>query len=187
MGYSITVIIIIINYVLTTSTVILVRCIGYETRSQEQAVIMKTVFVGYFFNTGVIVLLIHLNLSEHYPTQFWSLFNGSFTDYMPEWYLQVGRYIVQQFLVQIVMPWLYLLIAIYWNKVKMWLDIGCCNKGDLRKTRLTNMLAFLDYYQDPEFEISYYYSEVLNITYLAMFYGIGMPILIPLAAFILWN
>ena len=38
-------------------------------------------------------------------------------------------------------------------------------------------------YSGAKFEAHYKYSIILNITYVTMFYGAGIPILFPIAAF----
>ena len=39
----------------------------------------------------------------------------------------------------------------------------------------------MDLYSGPEFIIHYKYSGILNVTYVTMFYGPGLPILFPIA------
>jgi len=41
----------------------------------------------------------------------------------------------------------------------------------------------MDLYSGPEYVIHFRYANILNITYVTMMYGLGMPILFPIAAF----
>ena len=48
----------------------------------------------------------------------------------------------------------------------------------------------MDLYSGPDFIIHFKYSAILNVTYVTMFYGPGLPILFPIAAlsyFILYS
>lgn len=65
LGLSITFIVLIMNYILIDIVYNLVNYIGYSTKSDEMGAIMKILFFGQFTNTGIIILIIHLNLGEH--------------------------------------------------------------------------------------------------------------------------
>ena len=52
----------------------------------------------------------------------------------------------------------------------------------LYKTKTTQIYQYLDLYSGPEFIMHYKYSVILNVTYVTMFYGPGLPILFPVAA-----
>ena len=65
LGLSITCIVLTMNYILIGIVYNLVNYIGYSTKSDEMGAIMKILFFGQFTNTGIIILIIHLNLSEH--------------------------------------------------------------------------------------------------------------------------
>ena len=47
----------------------------------------------------------------------------------------------------------------------------------------------MDLYAGPDYIIHFKYSGILNVTYVTMFYGMGMPLLFPIAVlsyFIFW-
>lgn len=82
-GLSITVIIISINVILKKLIVRMFGWIGFDTVSKEMGMISKGVFAAQFFNTGIIILIVNANLSEHQPKQLFGIFKGPFSDYMP--------------------------------------------------------------------------------------------------------
>lgn len=49
------------------------------------------------------------------------------------------------------------------------------------------MQAYINLYSGPEYLIHYKYSGILNVSYVTMMYGLGMPILFPIAAFTYFN
>jgi hypothetical protein len=59
--------------------------------------------------------------------------------------------------------------------------------GDLYVTRKTGMQKYKDIQSGAEYVIHFKYSGILNIVYITMMYGVGMPILFPIAAFNFFN
>ena len=49
------------------------------------------------------------------------------------------------------------------------------------KTRKTQIFDYIDLYSGPEYIIHYKQAQVLNIVFVTMMYGLGMPILFPIA------
>jgi hypothetical protein len=59
--------------------------------------------------------------------------------------------------------------------------------GNPYKTKKTGMSAYKDLYSGNDYVIHFKYSGNLNIVYITMMYGMGMPILFPLAAVNFFN
>ena len=56
-------------------------------------------------------------------------------------------------------------------------------------TKCTQIYQYLDLYTGPNYIVHYKYSGVLNIIYVTMMYGLGLPALFPIAFisfFIFW-
>ena len=62
------------------------------------------------------------------------------------------------------------------------LDRGFFSR-DSYKTTKTNMQTYIDIYSGPEYLIHFKYSGIMNVTFVTMMYGIGQPILFPIAIF----
>ena len=61
--------------------------------------------------------------------------------------------------------------------------------GRFYKTKTTQIYQYLDLYSGAEYIIHFKQSILLNTTYVTMMYGLGLPILFPVAAlsyFIFW-
>lgn len=71
------------NVILKKIVVALVSWIGEDTVSQQKATVVKGAFLGQFFNTGFIILIVNANMIEHHPKEFFKYFKGPFYDYMP--------------------------------------------------------------------------------------------------------
>lgn len=184
-GLSITFIIIAINTVLKIAIVNLVSWIGIDTISQLMGTIAKVVFLAQFFNTGLIILIVNANLTEHQPKAIFSIFNGPFSDYMPQWYLDVGMKIIVTYFVQGLMPFVKIVIEGFKSTLKILIDTKC--RFDPYVTRKTNMHSYKAVYYGAEWPIHFKFSDALNIIFLAMLYGMMMPIMFPMAGLILAN
>ena len=61
--------------------------------------------------------------------------------------------------------------------------------SNMYHTKATQIYCYLDLYSGPNHMIHFKYSVLLNMTYVTMMYGLGMPALFPIAAigyFIFW-
>ena len=54
-------------------------------------------------------------------------------------------------------------------------------------SKKTSLGAYRDLYSGVDYVIHFKYSGMLNIMYITMMYGLGMPVLFPLAAFNYFN
>lgn len=55
--------------------------------------------------------------------------------------------------------------------------------SDTYKTKTTSMQVYVDLYSGPEYYIHFKYSGILNVAFVTMMYGMGVPMLFPIAAF----
>jgi len=58
---------------------------------------------------------------------------------------------------------------------------------DKYKTKKQGMQLYRDVYSGPDYVIHFKYSGVVCTVYIAMMYGMGMPLLFPIAAFNIFN
>lgn len=81
-----------------------------------------------------------------------------------------------------VIPWTGMMVPklIKWIKKKR-------NGGSPYKTKATSMAGFKMIWGGGDYVIHFKYSGMLNITYVTMLYGIGMPALFPIAALNYFN
>lgn len=67
LALSVTGIVVTVNVILKKIVVFLVSWIGEDTVSQQKATVVKGAFLGQFFNTGFIILIVNANMTEHEP------------------------------------------------------------------------------------------------------------------------
>ncbi len=125
------------------------------------------------------MLLVQANVGEYDIPYVKSVLDGPFTDFLPLWYVGVGYKIVQTMIVNAIFPFIEFGIAY----TKLWvfrrLDDGFAK--DSYMTKKTNMQTYIDIYSGPEYLIHFKYSGILNVTFVTMMYGIGQPVLFPIA------
>ena len=95
------------------------------------------------------MLLVNANLKEHNI----DTFNGSYYDYVPDWYGNVGSQIVRTMLINSIMPYVSLATTILIPLIKRMLD----NK-DPYKTKKTSMAAFKALWSGGDYVIHFKYS-----------------------------
>ena len=59
----------------------------------------------------------------------------------------------------------------------------CCTDKTTRRyrTNKTQIFDYIELYNGPEYIIHYKKAQVLNIVFVTMMYGLGMPVLFPIA------
>ena len=95
-----------INLVLKYTIIFLITWIGYDTHSELMTKITNGVFIGLFFNTGILLTLSNSNLSD-VSDPLALIFDKTFYDYSPEWYATVGSTLVSTMLLNAYMPPVY--------------------------------------------------------------------------------
>lgn len=124
-------------------------------------------------------------MSEHKPRKFWKVFNGPFYDYAPQWFIDVGLKIVTTYLVQGLMPYINVVKEAVIMRLKICLNQKC--SGNRFKSKSHTIQGYTAIYTGKEWPIHFKYSDALNITFLAMMYGMGMPIMFFMAMVIISN
>jgi len=84
LGTSVAFFIVIVNTILKIFIIKLIEWIGEDTFSKRLTSITNMVFIAQFFNTGILLLLVNANLSEHSGIPFYKIVSfGQFYDYAP--------------------------------------------------------------------------------------------------------
>jgi len=110
---------------------------------------------------------------------------GQYFDYSPYWYNDIGLKICITMCINVMVP-VGSTCAMMWKaKVERWYDSK--GTGDRFVTRCTNMTAYKLVHSGDNYLIYLKFAESLNIVYTCMMYGMGIPILFPIAAVALFN
>jgi len=135
-------------------------------------------------NTGILLLLVQANFTEiHLPLE--SFLYGNYKDFIPDWYTVVGYKITQTMLINAFMPFVEITIA--YSKLNVFRRMDRSWTKDTYKTKKTSMQLYIDLYSGPEYMIHFKYSGILNVCFITMMYGMGIPILFIVAALTYFN
>lgn len=99
--------------------------------------------------------------------------------------MDVGLKIITTYTVQGLMPYINVVKESVILKIKNCVDTKCTNNP--YKTTKRTLQAYKNVRTGKDMPIHFKYSDCLNITFLAMLYGLGMPIMYPMAAVIIMN
>jgi hypothetical protein len=106
---------------------------------------------------------------------------GFYSDFNSDFFKTIGSTLVGTMNFNAYFPALY--CAGQWSirAVKRFYDrsYSVCNEYNTKKTAIQ---SYVDLYSGSIFMLHFKYSAVLNITFITMMFGYGMPILFPIAA-----
>ena len=111
------------------------------------------------------------------------IFHGPYRDFTPYWYAEIGYTITFTMLVNAFVP-VFVQIAV--NSIK-WLfrtmDSGCLGSAYERKyrTKKTQISQYIELYSGPQYIVHFKYSSIFNVCFVTMMYGVGVPLLFPIA------
>lgn len=169
-----------INVVLKLVVVKIIDAVGCDTQSSEMSFVMMAVFITTLFNTGFLLLIVNGNLEEQKSIPFHRLMTGDISDFNQQWFENMGTVIIGSMQLNIVMPIILETSAACIRGAKRLLDY--VKRGKDTTTSTKTIQAYINLYAGPEYFLHAKYSSILTITYIAMIYGTGMPVLFVIAA-----
>lgn len=158
-----------------------IQWVGYESNSLRISSISNGIFFSQFINQGVILLLVNGNMTEHQPFFITKYINGQFYDYQPQWYSNVGFKIVYTMIISAFLPFINIFLSISIPFVRQLYDRDW--GSDVYHTKTTTIPQYRELYGGEEYVIHFKFSDILTTIYITLMYGVGMPILFPIAAF----
>lgn len=138
--------------------------------------ITYAVFFTTFLNT-IMVLFVNANLTNQ-SIILGSIFNGADPDFNNRWFISIGDTVIGASIVNIFTPLVEIVIIYIFILPKRIFDRGfcCCYK----KTRTLTINKYVSIWSGPKFEIHFKYSMILNLVFISMIFGPGLPILFPI-------
>lgn len=108
-----------------------------------------------------------------------AVLKGTLPDFNADWYNDVGYSMI--YAMEFNLFWPIIEFFMYWG-----MRIGfrlldrsfTCTEYN---TKTTTLQQYIEIYSGPVFFIHYKYSSILNITFVTFMYGLGLPVLFPIA------
>jgi len=171
-------IILVLNIVLKPLLVRLVKYEKHHSNSGEQKSLMTKLFLAQFFNTAINLLVIAASfpwLKRYFEGTVAEglLFQGDIPDVTPEWYQEVGTALVMTVIATPLSARFGTVARYFTFRAKRFVSLGSAVTQDQLNKAFEGM----------DFDLSTRYGEVMNVLFVTMTFGAGMPLLVPLAAF----
>ena len=165
-----------INYILRTICIMVIDCIRYSTETERLSKTTTVTFITQYFNSAFLLLMVNADLSEQ-PISF-GLTTGQLPDFNSAWFRSVGDIIVAAMVFNVYYP--IIEVIMYWALRVLFrcLDRGCTFSG---RTKSTSIQSYISIQQGPIYFMHFKYSSILTIAYITFMYGVGMPVLFPIA------
>lgn len=167
--------VIFVNVLLKAFLGALVRFERHSSVSSQARNLSIKLFVAQFLNTAILTLIVYARLPNNieFPLQTTiSLFDGQFDDFDSRWYSAVGAAIAVTVIFNAFVPTVTPLVQYY-------LLAKCKRKCCAGRAATQDDLD--QYFVGPNFNIAVQHSLILNTSFACLFYGGGMPILLPIA------
>jgi len=133
--------------------------------------------------------MVNANLQEQgFPLSMMSAESG-LSDFNSRWFSDIGVTLTGAMLFNVYWPIVEFFIWAFVRQAKRFIDRGFSfqeyHEGDetMPRTSKKSLQTYVEVYSGPVFFIHYKYSAILNIAFVTMMYGMGLPILFPIAAF----
>lgn len=169
---------VILNYIIRTLCFIAINWIGYATYSDVLYRVTYITFFAQFFNTAFLLMLVYSDLSEQ-PVSL-GFNRGGIPDFNMIFFRQVGNQLVQTMLFNALYPLIE--FPIFWGLRELFrvFDRPCCSLDRFR-TKKTSINSYISIYVGPVYYMHFKYSAFLNICFVTMMFGFGIPLLFPVA------
>ena len=146
--------------------------------------VTNAIFYALFLNTGFMLLLTNADLSE--KSDYLSFFfRGKYNDYSPRWYASIGSTLTGTLLL---MPMI-VIGAECWQITK-WcynhykdnnFNFSVPKSERMFLTKTSQIQRYQEIHTGPVHKVDEKLSNILNITFVTLMYGMGLPILFPIA------
>ena len=142
---------------------------------------MYSVLIVSFFNYGILYIIAPWNFTEAGSDQ-GDLFDGIYTDFNAQWFVDIGRLIVETSFINIVFPLFEYMLFWFFRHLRRMVDQRSCCPCNKQNTNAKTIMQFERIYSGPEFFAHYRVAFIVNISFITFLFGVGQPILFPIAA-----
>ena len=145
------------------------------------------VFITNFLNTGFLLMLANANLVDQNIPILDIFLRGPDPDFNIRWFTTVGEVLVSTMIINIFIDPATQFGMFMMRTVLRMLDSGILGKyeenedGDIQVTKCLSKQQYIDKYSGPDYQMDVKYAALLNVVYVTMVFGVGIPILFPIA------
>jgi hypothetical protein len=105
---------------------------------------------------------------------------GDSSDFDQNWFVNIGDTIVGSMVFNILFP---VIMEFFWFFYRtLFRTLDGINTPEGKVSKSLTLQGYINKFSGPTYFMHYKYSSIMNITFLTMVFGPGMPILFPVAA-----
>lgn len=108
--------------------------------------------------------------------------SGTISDFNSKWFNSIGDTIIGAMVFNSYCPFIYEILIFYPMRAVYRIKDSCLSGKDYDSS-CTTVQQYINKFAGPEYFMHFKYSAMLNITFITMMFGAGMPILFSVAAF----
>ncbi|EAR89910.3 tRNA (GuanineN(7))methyltransferase, putative (macronuclear) [Tetrahymena thermophila SB210] len=174
--FLVVVVIIFINNIMQIIFTYLSKLEGYRYVSHQVSSRVAKIFIMQFMNTALIILIMNTKFNGVSNTTISMLLDGTFTDFNPLWFLQVGSTILLTMIFYIMMPYLNFIFQSLYICLRRYYDRKWSSNKNI--TRQSTQEKYESVYLSPNLLIEVRYAQIMNIIFVCFLYSSGLPLLI---------
>lgn len=184
---AVTVLVSVVNILLRSLNMALIERVGLDTQSEKTSMIMQSVFVTSFINSGFILLLTNANF-EFSVLKFIPLRN-QYADFSMNWYLDIAPSLCQSMLIMAFFPYVEILTNVSLRALMRWFDSGFpwSRRASEFTTKKITVQQYVNLYSGPVYMMHFKYSSAMVQIFVSFMYGMALPVLIPIAMVGIFN
>lgn len=172
--------IVFISFVLRFIFIKLLTCVKAPQASIIASATMYSVLLVSFFNAGLTYVLAPWSFRESGSLDH-SFFDGIYTDFVSQWFLDIGALIAETTVINIFAPTIEAFCFYGLRLLGRVIDQRSCCPCNNRNTNATTIQKFEAVYSGPLFYAHYRLAFIVNLIYLTFLFGPGMPLLFVIA------
>lgn len=174
----ITLVIIFTDIILRNVVVILIRWVHFRSLNFEYVTIQVLLFVSQYLNNGLSLMLVGMNLDEAFGSHVIFL-DGRYPDFTSRWFNEIANFFITPMYINLFIPFIEFSIVYAAFVITKWHDRGW--SSNIYATKCKSIGQYIDIHSGPENDIFDGYSYIMVITWINMFFGVGLPLLFPLS------
>ena len=164
-----------LNYFLREACIALINWVGYRTETERLEKTVMLTFYVVFLNTGILLLMVNANMMKQ-PISLG--LDGPMSDFNSDWFRITGNTIRSTMVFNAYYPILEFVGFFAMRLAYRLMDSCTLNKYE---TKTKSIQAYLDIRCGPAYLMHFKYSSILNIVFITVMFGFGIPELFPIA------
>jgi len=166
--------------ILRNTIISLITWIGFRTFANQYRKTLQVLFVSYFINSVLVLVLVNTNFENSRVPFVKHIFTGAYTDFSRDWYDKIGSIIITSQIIMIISTPIDCAVRIVTQSFKQYNETGNFFKNEIPEQRSKTVAEFVSNNSNPPFNLDFRYAYFIVYVYVPFLFGAGMPVLYPI-------